>query len=346
MVDSATDTPPPVPTQADLSAFSSKDRDTWLLTGEVPTPNVSAVEPDAPARKSDGPPDSSPAELAAQATSTDVPPSPASEPGTPKKANAETRKAELAAEIQALLKQRDEVKASLAAAPRSTAPPDVQADSSPAAPPVSLDSLIDAPDVTQPFLKEEAFYAQFPEATVADYVRYAASYQAERVAFRQAAGQRLRSREAYFAERAAQASEVAPDALTKLPPDVVNAMPVDLLPAGTTPGLWNYAVQEILNAAEPGRLLAHLADHPEVVQQIAQTTSPRETIRTIAQIEARLGTSVIPSPAVKTATSAPPPPVTLGSKPSIPSDEIDEALATGDFRKYRAAMNRQEMGTR
>src|SRR3990172_7626407 len=256
MVDSATDTPPPVPTQADLSAFSSKDRDTWLLTGEVPTPNVSAVEPDAPARKSDGPP-------------------------------------------------------------------------------VSLDSLIDAPDVTQPFLKEEAFYAQFPEATVADYVRYAASYQAERVAFRQAAGQRLRSREAYFAERAAQASEVAPDALTKLPPDVVNAMPVDLLPAGTTPGLWNYAVQEILNAAEPGRLLAHLADHPEVVQQIAQTTSPRETIRTIAQIEARLGApSVIPSPAVKTATSAPPPPVTLGSKPSIPTDDIEDALINNDIPKY------------
>lgn len=330
----ADETVAPAPASQDaLNAMSGEERANWRLTGDLPEAK--------PSTTSDVSADSSTAQPDAQAASTDATPPAASEPATPKKANAETRKAELNAEIQALLRQRDEIKASLSSAPRPTASRDVSADSSPAMQPVSLESVIDAPDVTAPLVNETAFYTQFPDATVADYLRYVASYQAERVAYRQVQTQTLRQREAAFAERA---SKVSLEVAEKLPPEILSATPVELMAPGQRPGLWNYAVQEILNSPVADRLFAHLADHPEVVREIGATRDQADTIRTIARIEARLDAAPVPSqPVVKATTSAPPPPPTLGRKPAIPSDEVDEALASGDVGKYIRVMNQREM---
>lgn len=343
----ADETVAPAPASQDaLNAMSGEERANWRLTGELPGDARSLDEDrhghsSGDFKPSDVSADSSTAQPDAQAASTDATPPAASEPATPKKANAETRKAELNAEIQALLRQRDELKASLSPALRPTAPPDVPAASSPASQPVSLESVIDAPDVTAPILREDAFYAQFPDATVADYMRYAASYQAERVAYRQVQTQTLRQREAVYAERA---GKVSPEVAQKLPVEMLSAKPVDLMGPNETPGLWNYAVQEILDSPVSDRLLAHLVDHPELVRQIGETKNQAHTIRTIAQIEARLDAAPVPpQPVVKTTTSAPPPPPTLGRKPAIPSDEVDEALASGDVAKYIRVMNQREM---
>jgi hypothetical protein len=76
--------------------------------------------------------------------------------------------------------------------------------------------------------------------------------------------------------------------------------------------------------------------------------SPMQIAREVGRLEASLASPAsptVPPPQVKVVSSAPAPPPTLGSKPSIPGDEIEEALATGDFRKYRDAMNRQEMAS-
>jgi hypothetical protein len=328
-----TETPVPAPSTPDLAALSSKDLSQWRLTGEVASPADPSTEAD-----------SSPAKPAKQAASTDATTQPASEPGTPKKANADTRKAELNAEIQALLKQRDEIKASLGSTPRPTAPPDVPAASSPAAQPVSLESVIRQPDLAQPALGETAFYTQFPEATVADYVRYVTRFEVltnqrdtERV-------QSVRQREAAYAERVQTALAATPDLIARLPQPLLAAVPTDLLDPSTPVGPWNVALQEVINAEQPQQVMAYLADHPEIVTKIEQSRSQSETIRIIAQIDARLtAASVPPKPTAKAVTSAPPPPPSLGSKPSIPGDELEEALATGDVGKYMREANRREM---
>lgn len=325
----AADTATPV-ASPDLASLSKSDLAAWRQTGDVPAPKTS----DVTAESSTAQPDGQAAEIAASSPA-------ASEPAPPKKANAETRKAELNAEIQALLKQRDELKASLSSTPRPTAPDVNQTASSTVTQPVSLESFIESPDARQPILKEDAFYTQFPEATVADYVRYAASYQAERVAVRRDESQTFREREAAFVERA---KTIAPDIAEKLPPELLNAKPVDLMGPGETRGLWNVALQEILNSADPNKLLTHLVSTPDAMARIRATQNEAETIRTIAQMEARLdGPSVSPKPVAKATTTAPPPPPTLGSKPSIPADEVDQALASGDVKTYIRVMNEREM---
>lgn len=355
MATSPTLAPPPADAPDVLGSMSATERSHWRLTGELPSASsqdASAVSGDSSTETesspeasplSDDPAASSPAAPADPATSTDVPSPPASEPGTPPKRNADTRKAELAAEIQALLKQRDALRAEVQAG-RPTAPVDVPPASSPGIQPVSLETVIARPDLSQPMINEETFYQTFPAATIDDRFRYVSRYEALRLQQEAEQVQSVRARERFYGSKAAQVNEQHPDVLSRLPEALRSAKPVELLDAHEAPGPWNYAVQEILLSPEAGTILAHLADHPEDVAKIAATRTPHETIRSIAHLEARLSSSSVPlSPgAVKTASSAPAPVHTVGKKPSAPVNDVQAAVAAQDFARYRSAMNAQE----
>jgi hypothetical protein len=335
---------PAAPASSDvIGAMSDSDRHAWRMTGDIPKPDPAGTEPahtsDVTQESSSAAPDAQAAEIAASQP-------PTSEAGTPKKHNAETRKAELNAEILALKAQRDALKSEVeSSARRPTAPPDVKAESSPATQPVSLDSVIANPDVARPMLSEEAFYTQFPDASVGAYVRYAARYEHRLASFEQQQTQTLRSREAFYGETAAKVAAESPDIIAKLPPQLLGAKPVDLLEPGEAPGPWNIAVHEILSSPEAGRLLAHLADHPDVAQKIGASRTQQETIRIIAQIEARLASAPVSpaAPAAIPVSLAPPPPATLGKKPGQPADELADAVKTGDFARYRELQNNKDL---
>jgi hypothetical protein len=343
MSDPATTDTPVTPSSSDvIGALSSSERQNWRLTGELP--KTSAVEAQPPASESDVTPESRPATPVDQAAEIAASPSPASEPGTPSKPNAETRKADLAAEILALKAERDAIRSEIqSSARRPTAPSDVSQESRPASQPVSIEQVIASPDLSRPMLEPEQFYAQFPDATVAAYQRYVARYEVRSERQEIERTQTLRQREAAFAERAAK---VSPDIAPKLPPEMLAAKPLDLMtPDDGQPGVWNVAMQEVMAASDTARLLEHLAATPADLQKIAMTRSEAETIRTIAQIEARLETAPVPppAPAGNPVSLAPAPLHTLGKKPAQPADELADAIKTGDFARYRELQNRKDL---
>lgn len=324
------------PSSPDLDALSSSDLAHWRSTGEIKV-STSAVESETPAPESDVTPESSPAaEIAASSPA-------ASEPAPPKKANAESRKAELNAEILALKAERDALKADRESWRPPTAKADVTTASSPVTQPVSIEQVIDSPDISQPLMKDAEFSAQFPDATVADYARYSANYAAELRFARKDREQHVRElKDTYFG----RLKDLAPEVIAKIPTPLMQYPPVDLLDPKdqARAGTWNYAATEILRSPNADKLVTYLADHPEDVERITATRDYAETIRTIAQIEARLDLPSVPvKSVVKTTTSAPPPPTTLGTKPAIPSDELDEALASNDVARYLRVANAREM---
>ena len=326
-----------------IGSMSDSERQTWRMTGTLP--NLSDA-PDSSDAQTSTDAASSPAQPVAQAASTDASAPPASESGTPKKANAETRKAELAAEIQALLKQRDQLRADVASpAPRPSASPDVPAASSPAPQSRTLQSVIASPDLSRPPLSDTEFFTEFQDATVADYTRYVTRDELMRARRDDEAQRQVETSVSRFRSKMDAVVKVDPKLMDRLPASL-DVHPLELMPAGQQPGPLNYALQEILDADAPvaAKLLAHLIDHPEIVNTI-QRGSARMAIRTIAQIEARLESSPVPpaAPAATPVSLAPPPPTTLGTKPAQPADEIADAIKSGDVARYRELMNRKDM---
>lgn len=333
--------PPPASSPDVLGTLTAGERSHWRLTGELPSTPAEArdSEPITAPESSDDAAESSPAQPDGQAASTDATPSPASEPGTSKKRNADSRKAELAAEIQTLLKQRDELRASLGSVPRPTAPIDVTPAPSASTQPVSVDQVIAQPDVTRPALSEAEFFEQFPGVEYGQYLRYVARHETRLFAYQQSQLQQVQAQER---ELASKAKDIPHEAMQKLPPQLIAASPISLMSQDAPANVWNYVAQELLESPDPAALVTHLADHPDDVQRIASTRNPQETIRTIAQITARLGSSMPTQPVVKTTTSAPAPVATLGSRASAPANEAQAAVAAGDFARYASAMNARE----
>lgn len=321
-----------------LGAMSSGQRDHWRMTGELPKGDDQAASP-APTSESDVRGDSSPAKPVEQAAETAASTQPASEPGTPRKNNAETRIRELLAENKRLQEQI------ASSAPRPTAPSDVRPESSPAPQPPSLQQVILSPDLGQPVMEEGEFFAAFPDANVRDYARYVSRYEIKAEQQELARTTHVHDRQTFYQSAYEKAITAIPaDVQAKLPPALIEAHPRELLPSGMPEGPWNYAVQEIFASERAADLLTHLANSPDVARQIAQSKSPAETIRIVAQIEARLSPSVnSPAPAGNPVSLAPPPPATLGKKPAQPADELQEAIRTGDFARYRELQNRKEM---
>lgn len=318
-------------------------RAAWQLTGDLPGESSST---DAA---------SSPAEPAEQATSTDARLPAASEPATStspvnkSRPNADTRKAELQADIEALVKQRNSLKAELAA-PRPQAPPDVAPVSSPA--PVTLADTMARPDLSQPALTEQAFFQRFPDATYGEFTGYSirhalASVELERRREAHAATheQTVRSHGMTFAERLATARAANP--ALAIDPALLAHAPTLTLPEGVAPRVENAIAQEVLTSDDPAALLEYWTAHPDEYQALLTINTPLELGKAIGRLELKLtGQTAMPTkPTVKTVTSAPAPAQTLGSKPSAPADKVEAAIGRKDFRSYRDEMNRREVAS-
>lgn len=326
-------TTPTLPADA-LSRMSDTERSHWRLTGEFPADAPAG----APAADDPSSPEaeSAPAAPAEQATSTDVSAPPASEPGTPKKSNAETRKAELTAEIKALLRQRDALREELAPPKPPAETPTTEAK------PAPLATAIEHPDPASTALPEDAFFAQYPQATVGDYARYLARYEIARVRAEESATRDRDARLQTFKTRLDAVLKDEPEFWSQQHPRVRALPTLDQLRPGETPTALHYAGQEILLAERPADLIRYLSEHPEELDRI-QTGSWADGIRAIARISAQLDRPSVPEPVTpRPTTAAPPVPTTLGSKPAVSVDDAEGAVAAGDFRRYRSAMNRKE----
>ncbi len=312
----------------DLGVLTAEQRQTWRETGEWP---------DAPTLSSSKPADSTPAKPAVQAASTDASSSTASEPVAPKKANADTRKAELAAEIQDLLSQRDRLRAEVQSRPARPSPdPDAHAASSPAPTKPSLTQLVNAPDPSQPLLSDAEFYEQFPNATIGDFAKYVTNHTVEN---RDQAKTAQQSRQSFFSAIQDVVKSVSNGDTAEYAKlmDTLQS-PVSLLKAGLDPLPVNYAMEEVFQSPNAKALTAHLIEHPEILDGL---TSQRDAIWTIARLDAQLDTPSVNSQPVPV-TNAPAQPAKLSGKSAAPVDELEQAIRNRDTRAYNRIMNSRE----
>lgn len=348
MSDTVIEAPPSSATDV-LSSLSPKQLGEWRLTGSIPEASSETDAPSSSPLASDSAPDTP-----EQAASTDAHTPPASEPGTSAakpvstkpKANAETRKAELNAEIQSLLKQRDELRAAVTAPPPQPAREDVKLVASSSTPPPLADAIA-RPDVTRPALSEGQFFEAYPEAAYGDFARYTARYEYhalraedQRTQADQARVQAIQAKAQAYGDRV-RAAQADPD--FTIDDRLLSLIPADFLPPGVPLAAEHVIAQEIMTSEVAPALLRHLSEHPDEFAALRALDSPLAISRAMGRLEARLDTSQTPNkPVVKTTTSAPTPPKTLGTKSAEPVDDVQAALASGDVRRYILAMNRKE----
>lgn len=329
---SAASSPAPSETPTpSLDSLSASDLKHWRQTGEIkasPTPDQTPAA------------ESSPAEPAEQAASTDATSPAASEPAKPK-SKTEQRFQELLADRAALREKVESLERRLNERPAPT-PDATPAESSPA-PARTLDQTITSPDVSRPRMKEAEFFAAHPDAEFGDYADYVANYRIAAADQRRSLESSRAARFGAYKAQIDQAVQADPEFLTSLSPRVANLVPLDLLPAGQAPTALNVIAQEVVTSAVAPQLLAHLSTHPTELDRLAQLDTAAAIARAIGRLEAQLASPLAPpQPVVKTTSSAPPPPATLGSKPTGPADEYADAVKTGDFARFKAAANRRD----
>jgi hypothetical protein len=285
----------------------------WRKTGDAPK--------DAAA-------ESSPAEPVEQVASTEAVAAPASEAGQPtKKKNAESRKQELQAEIDGLLKTRAQLRAEVSA-PVPASRPDVQ--------PVASSPTAAFPDydtwsTQQPAgsdLRYEVYSAEF----TLDVAAKKAQAHHERQTYQAAVQEAEAVKQAYLSQAQTFVTD-HPDYWT-----VVNPITSELQPTPTTEALGNV----IARTAAPTKLLYHLGTHREEFNRIVNLP-PARAVYELGKLDAVLfGSSVPPV----SRTSAPPPVDGLSTRAVAPVDDVDAALASGDFSRYKAAQNARDVAAR
>lgn len=317
------------PVLPDLASLSAEALKTWRATGEVPTPTPADSAPAAP-----DDPGSSTEETAA-ASEAAPPETPASTKRP--RGNADTR-------VQELLHERWERDQKIADLERRLTARETVTAPEPAAP--TFETVIAKPDLSRPALTDTEFFTLFPERPYGDYSRYVARYEIavglaerEQATAHQAWQGTVKAKADTFLSRRQAAMEADPTFAERVLPTVGQAVPVEMLPAGSTYGPHNVAAQEIFESAVAPQLMLHFSEHPDEWQALL-SLSPAAVVKAVAKVEARLDPA---SPKPKTVTSAPPPPTTLGGKGKPPVDEVLEASARGDWRAYRDAMNRKEL---
>lgn len=319
----------PAPVDTDLAALSPVERNEWRMTGKLPD--------------STSPAESSPAAPVEQAASTDAIDQPVSETGAPSK--GESRKEQLAAEIQDLLAKRhtardewsqfEQWKASRTQTPPAAPSPAPQAS-----------TAATFPDFATWAEKQ-------PDGSYEQYLDERSDFRAEQRSQQQQAKERATAEQTTKATRAQGFSSRLKDAVTadpqfmsKLSPQIAGLVPLDALEPGQPMTPWNVIGQEILISPIGPVLMRHFSEHPEELTDLA-TLSPDGIVRRMGKLEARLETAQAPAVRpVKTVTDAPPPPQTLGRRPALPVDDAADAVARDDFRAFRDSANRREIAAR
>jgi hypothetical protein len=285
----------------------------WRKTGDAPKDAVA---------------ESSPAEPVEQVASTEAVAAPASEAGQPtKKKNAESRKQELQAEIDGLLKTRAQLRAEVQAPVPAARPDVIPAAPSPAASLPDYDTWATA----QPPGADTRYERYAAEFTLAVAAEKADAYRAQQ-AHQAAVHEAEEVKQAYLSQAEAFVQD-HPDYWSK-----VNPITRDVPSTPTTEVMGN----AIARSSAPTKLLYHLGTHREEFQRIV-SLPPGRAVYELGKLDAVLfGSSVPPV----SRTSAPPPVDGLSTRAVAPVDDVDAALASGDFSRYKAAQNARDVAAR
>lgn len=288
----------------------------WKLTGKRPSAE--------PVESSD---DEALAPTSEPAAPVDVAPAATPAPSKPiskrqQQINDYERKvAELSAE-NARLKAFDTMRTS--AAPRPAPRP------APAQTPPTADSLIARPDISRGPLSEQEFFQQFPEAPYSYHGAYLARYfQAQEHAEGQQRSHIEAASRAFETQTTTFQSRVAavPTFNLAASPSAQSCYP------GTPMG------DVILESEHPVELFQHFDAHPAELQRI-RALSAREQIREMGRLEARFERPAATRPAQ---TSAPDPPITLGTRTTDPADPVRSAIKRRDFSTYKELANERDL---
>lgn len=335
-----------------VAALSPEAHAHWKLTGEI-NPKAKAPAPDAPHQDLSEPSDpstyaeSSPAEPAEQAPEIAGHQEAASEPATPKKkSNAETRIKELLAQTKAQEAEIARLKAEPKPEPKADVTPAVVAPS--ATPePKSLAAFVASPDLTKPRIDEVEFFAQFPDAKLADYQDYRENYRDGVKSVQTQTESRIASVQNSFQDRLKPALEANPQLWDTIPDALKTAQATGItLAPNAQRTAWNDIARELVLSDHSGAILSHFSAHPDELTQIAGLPDERSVTRAMAALETRLTSEPVnPQKAVRprTTTSAPEPQgTTLGRRTQGVIDDAEGAIQRKDAGSYIAIMNRRE----
>jgi len=282
-------------------------------------------------------PDSASGQPSEKAADTAASVKPASETGDPSghKGNAETRKAELRAEIDALLKQRADLR-------RETAPP-AAAHAQPASQPAPK------AEGEPQFSDFEADPEKYPDPWQAwqdarfAWVEARAEARAEKVVqelLQREAGEReLKQRTSTLQSRIDAAVTADPTLRERILSDQFDAVPSSLL-QDAPPMPQNDLAEALLNFEQPADLMVYLSEQPKELALLLTSPDRGMFRENLGAIKARMGAPKRTAP--KTITDAPTPPSTVGTRHES-GTSLDVALKTHDQAAYNAERRRQRL---
>jgi len=311
MADEATVTaessPAPETAPVSLDKFTDAEHAKWLETGETPKPKK--------AESATASPESAPESGTGKESQESVQPE--------RKQDGETRKRQLAAEIQDLLEQRRRLREELSQKPaeKAESQPEAKAPERPKRPRI---------DEFEDYSKYEDALDQYEEK-LADYK----------------AGQRIEAeKQAYQKQQQQQTieqhnAEVRKNWETRLRetqkrhPDFDAIVRANELPLN--PIMDGY----LLDSEIGPDVVVHLCQHMEEANRIAKLP-PYQCARELVKLESSISEKLKATPAPSKITGAKEPPRELSGTNRAPEDEAQAALAAGDVGRYMDVMNTRD----
>lgn len=332
------ETPTTVESSDTLASLTPTQREHWRLTGEV-----KAVETPAPAQESDSDdetPDETPKpaepgpDEAVEKADAETPAPEAPKKGNPRKDRearmfqAIEREKAAVARAEAAERKAAELEARLrpdgAAAPRPPSQPQLTGDGK------FVDYDGSVWDFSGP---EDNWIDQFSAAGKPD------PYASMSAVLSRREGLRIRQELAQEQQQAA-----VKERRVKLFDQTVAKYP-DFRERLQDPDVYNLQIPEYIwkaleTSSASAEILHHFSERPDEARRLAGL-DPVAALLELGRFSAGPPNGTVPPRA--STPSAPPPPVTLGSRPSQPDDPVTSALSAGDFRRYKDAANRRDV---
>lgn len=314
-------------TRPDLEALSPEEYDTWLQKGTLPVKDSPKKE--ASATSNDDPVESP------EPSAGDDEHKEGTIPDHKPKRGAESRKQELAAEIQSLLKQRAELRREIETSgkgERKAEPPPAPKEAKPEVKPevkAPVKPKLDDFETYEEFdAARETYFEQLTEFKAREAVRI------EREA-REAAETEMRERDSK-AKVAESWNQKVTDAKDRYE-DFETVAFSDKVPLNQA------AMDFVLNSDAGADVLYKLGKNPTEAARIASLDA-MGTMRELARIELSLSGTRQPTtqPTTKKITGAKPPPKDIGGYAKTGDDEVVSALKAGDAGRYIELMNQRD----
>jgi len=314
-----------------LSGLSPAERSSWQLTGKLPGETAEA------------PVETKPAET----------PAPVEGDPNKKPTRLDTRKSQIQQEIDALVRDRElarreieairaeqrayESQRSGSTAPQPQAQPNAQNTPASHLQNVILDPADPEPDVAR-FQQYEHFVDARNQWVRRGEDRFRGVQQQQ-----WQAQQYAQQVEQTYAERCQAFASTTPDFH-----DVINAIEFPMVngqPATPTAA----SVLQHVKHSEFGPQLAYaLGQSPDELTRIL-SLAPGFAVAALGRLEARLDpgfAATAGAPAPKLISSAPTPPPTVGTKPTAPVDDLESAVKSEDFSRFRRVANARSVAAR